>query len=87
MNKKILINLIYYVGGIVAGTVATLILSSCKTSKPDCDAYSSIDMPYSTTIKMEQIHKHNEYQKICTYFPESSHVIGDTFKLTLRNIK
>jgi len=52
-----------------------LVVTACKTSKTNCEAYGTIQR--ADTVHLEQIHDHFETDSTykCVYFPEETFII------------
>jgi len=76
MNNKIIkISFLLYIG----------IITSCKSSKTNCDAYSMNKIPFKDSIVISQMHEHYimDNSNICLFLPEEKTIINDTLEIKI----
>lgn len=69
--------------GLIYSIGVLLFLSSCKSSKSTCDAYSIYRIPYNDSIVVSQWHEHVYFGEgpHCIYVPKEIIYYRDTIEL------
>jgi hypothetical protein len=70
---------------LIVTMIYMLLLTSCKTSKPQCDAYSIYHIPFNDSIIVTQWHEHIEFdnKKHCIFVPKEIIYYSDTIELRI----